>query len=192
MNRPIQSMELPPKCDYSGMTPVQRDVLIHFGMLQIQAEFSLFNSTGNGAHMWRCYQLWRRLMPDDLPQPRELLEYFDRCAAGLATETRPEAIKQALGLSKPPGAMAEHGGGPSAETAAEPVRRQQDAMIHVCSKLLQARMEGKTPKGYKTDIYEDAAGKFGYSLAHIKRLVSKWAVAEVVERDFKELHAQQK
>ena len=138
--------------------------------------------------MWRCYQLWRQRMPGDLALPCELLEYFDQCADGIARETDPNAIKETLGLTKPPGFMADHGGGASGATAAEPTRKQRDVMQHVRSELFGALIKSypkKPPRGHKTAIYENAADKFDYSISHIKRLLGDWPIAEFVQRDYK-------
>lgn len=176
-------MELPPNLSYAGKTPVERELHIFFGMEAVKAEFQLYKRTRNGAHMWRCYQLWRRLMPEDLPLPRELLAYLDGCAEAVATETDPERLKRSLGLSLPPGGMAEHGGGPSSASAAEPTRKQRNAMEFVRHKMFLARTKGETPRGYKTAIYQSAAARFGYSVGHIKTLAADWSLAKVVDSD---------
>jgi hypothetical protein len=186
MNWTRESEELPPNYDYSGMTQQSRDVMVYLVMREIRAEFSLYERTRNGAHLWRCYQLWRRLMPDDLPLPNELLVYFDECATAVANETDPEILKREMGLTKRPGRMADHGGGPSGAAAAKPTRRQQNAMQFVRSELFRARIQGDTPRGYKTEIYEEAAEKFSFSVSHIKRLLHDWSVSEAVEWDLKE------
>jgi hypothetical protein len=178
-----ESVELPPKNNYSGMPQQDRDIMIFFAMGKIRAEFSLYKRTRNGAHLWRCYQLWRRLMPDDLPLPKELLVYFDQCANAVGTETDPEILKREMGLTKPPGAMADHGGGPSSATAAEPKRKQQSAMLFIRSELFKARVQGGTPRGYKTDIYEKAEERYGYTVPYIKKLLRDWSVSEIVEHD---------
>ena len=175
-----RSLDLPPKMDYSGMDKAGRQVMLTLHMVPIREEFALFKRTGNGAHMWRCFQLWRRLMPDDLPLPRELLDYLDGCADIATSETDADAIKRGMRLSKPPGFMAERSGGPTGDAAATASRKQQRAMMFVADELFAAQFGGKTPKGYKTAIYETAAERFGYSVSRIKRLSADWGVAEFV------------
>ena len=183
-------MELPAKVEYSGGPKLDRDILITFGRMECKKELFLYQRTANAAHLWRCYQLWRRLMPDDLPLPRELLTYLDSCAEAVERETEPTSLKQALGLSQLPGSMAEHGGGASSATLAEPKRKQLDAMQFVRSELFKARISGETKQGYITPIYKTAAKKFSYSLPYIKTLVHNWSVAEMVDHDFAEWQSQ--
>lgn len=178
-----ESVELPRKSDYSGRPQQDRDIMIFFAMSEIRAEFSLYKRTRNGAHLWRCYQLWRRLMPNDLPLPKELLVYFDQCANAVATETDPKILKREMGLTKLPGAMADHGGGPSSATAAEPTRKQRNTMQFIRSELFKARVQGDTYSGYKTDVYKKAAAKYCFSVSHIKKLLRDWSVSDAVERD---------
>lgn len=157
--------------------------MIFFAMRDIRAEFSLYKRTRNGAHLWRCYQLWRRLMPDDLPLPKELLVYFDQCANAVATETDPEILKREMGLTKLPGAMVDHGGGPSSATAAETKRKQQNTMQFIRSELFKARVQGGTHSGYKTEIYKKAAERYCFKLSYIKKLLHDWSVSDAVEHD---------
>lgn len=188
MKRSDWSRELPPKFDYTDKTPGERDLCIKLWMEDVKAEFALYKRTRNGAHMWRCYQLWRRLLPDDLPLPRELLSYFDQCADAIATETEPEAIKKAMGLLKPPSDIAEHGGGHTGGTDADSKRKQRDVMDFICTELVNARTRSAPampPRGYKGAIYEKASAKFGYKKSTIKELVHKWSVAEIVDRRFR-------
>lgn len=191
------SKELPPKFDYTGKTPVERDLCIQLWMEDIKDEFALFKRTRNGAHMWRCYQLWRRLMPDDLPLPRGLLAYLDDCADAVATETDPAALKLAMKLVQSPEPAnpedkAEHGGGHSGATAAEPPRKQRNAMEFIRSELFSAEIKGETAPGYKTAIYKAAADRFGYSLPSIYRLLHDWPVGEMVESDLRKWRERQK
>jgi hypothetical protein len=173
------------------MTQQDREVMVFFAMGDIRAEFLLYSQTSNAAHLWHCYQLWRRLMPDDLPLPNELLAYFDQCASAVANVTEPDILKREMGLTKPPGEMADHGGGPSGATAAEPKRKQQNAMQFVRSELFKARVQGDTPRGYKGEIYKAAANRFSYSVPGIKRLVSDWSVAKEVASDLAKWRSQQ-
>lgn len=175
-----RSMDLPPKMDYSDIGEAGRGVMLALHMVPIREEFALYKRTRNGAHMWRCFQLWRRLMPDDLPLPRELLAYLDDCADVATSETDADALKRGMRLSKPPGFMAEHGGGPSGDAAATATRKQQRAMMFVADELFKAQFSDSTPKGYKTAIYQAAAARFGYSVSRIQRLAGDWGITEFV------------
>lgn len=174
------SLDLPPKVDYSGIDQAGRQVMMALHMMPIRQEFALYKRTRNGAHMWRCFQLWRRLMPDDLPLPRELLAYLDDCADVATTATDADVLKRGMRLSKPPGFMAERSGGPTGDAAATATRKQQRAMMYVADELFKAQFSGRTPKGYKATIYAAAAAKFDYSVSRIKRLVGDWSISEFV------------
>lgn len=177
------SSELPPKVHYAKLSEPEREILIQFGMHEVRAEFQLYKSTKNGAHMWRSYQLWRRLMPDDLALPREMVKYLDKCAEAVAATTKPAQLKNALQLNKQ---WEEHGGGRSGATAANASRQQVNAMQYVRSELFKARVKhypATPPRGYKAQIYEMAAKRFGFGLDRLNDLMRRWRVAAMVDRD---------
>jgi hypothetical protein len=144
-------------------------------------ELHRYRDTGNGAHAWAAYSLWRELAGskrEPPPMPPDILSYFDEVAAGLLQVRGSEGLGRLLRVS---GKSRGRGGGPSGAQRAALQRKADSVKAELFIHFYRATADGPPPRGTMNKIFAEVAREEKMSVGAVKTMVTRGRLMESVK-----------